>query len=127
MESLIADAAQSGDVRSSVDGIKEQRDRLLDDVNRYKMGKGQFQKIMLEKGVAIKPMATSLLDMENSVASSEAEKELSLKKNAELVSTGRRQGARGSRMEEDFIETVPPMYLGFTFHVEKVIVTYFSR
>lgn len=75
----------------------------------------------------MKDMSTSLLDLEKRVASTEAEKELLLNTNAEQVSTGRYQGARNSRMEKGFIETVPPMYVVFAFHVEKSIVPYCSR
>lgn len=110
-EALVANTAPSSDFYSSVDGIKEERNRSLNEVNRYKMGKEQIQKIILVKGVAMKAMTTSLLVLEKRLASLEAEIELFLKTNAELALTRSRKGARGSRMEEVFIKTVPPMYL----------------
>lgn len=76
MEAFVADAAWSGDVHPLVYGIEEKRDRLLDEVDCYKMEEGEFPKILLEEGVAMKAMKTSLLDLEKSVASLETEKTL---------------------------------------------------
>lgn len=63
MEALISDAAGSGNVHPSVDGIKEESGRLLDEVNPYKMEEEKFQKVFSEKGVAMRAMTTSLLNM----------------------------------------------------------------
>lgn len=110
-----------------MDGIKEGTNRLVDEVNRYTLENEQYQKIIMEKRVAMKTMKRSLLGLKRRVVGLEAGKELLLRTNEELVSTGRRQGARGSRMEERSIETDPPVYLGFPYHAEKAAVPCCSR
>lgn len=97
-EVFVADAAQSGDIHSSVDGLKEEKDRLLDDVNRYNTEKEQFHTILSEIGVAIKTITTSLLELEKIEALLKSEEELLWERNADMASTVRWQGARGSQM-----------------------------
>lgn len=59
--------------------------------------------------------------------SSNAEKWLLEKSNAELLYSASRKSAKKARTEDSFTETVLRIYLRLTFHVEKAIAPYYCK
>lgn len=72
-------------------------------------------------------MSTCLVDMEEKLATVEAEKRLVKKYNTELFSFAIQKKAESVCTGNSFIETTLPMYLGLPRHVEKAIVLYCFR
>lgn len=66
--------------------FKEEWDRLMKEVNAYKMGKKKLEKMLLKKEVTMKAMTRSVVHLEQIVSSLETEKNLLIFTSEELVS-----------------------------------------
>lgn len=79
---------------------------------------------ILGKYAARKAMSTCLIDMEKKVITLETEKRLLAKRYAEMLSFTIRKGVKNARTGDNFIDTVPLVYLEFALHIEKAIRQY---
>lgn len=74
-------APRSG-ILATKDSIDAERDRLLEDLNPYKLKNEQLRKVMLVMDALMKAISTCLQELETKVATNETEKRLPSKLNA---------------------------------------------
>lgn len=99
--------------------MKEERDRLLEEVNGYKMEKKKLAKALLEKKVAMKAMKLSLVDLERIVICLEMEKKLFMKTNEKLFSCSFQTTFSGGRITNKLLMSIPSVYVEVCFNAEK--------
>lgn len=63
MDSPLTVVALKSDLHATGNDVVAERDRLLEDLNRYKIESEPLKKLILEKGAARKAMSTCLKDL----------------------------------------------------------------
>lgn len=103
------------------DSVRAERDRLLEQLNRFKLENERIMKLILELDAVMKGMSTCFVDMKKNLATVKTENWFLVNFNAELLSLSTRKGAKSTRMEDNYIKTIPSTCLGFALHTEMVI------
>lgn len=94
------------------DSMKRERDRILEELNRYKTENEQAMQLILVTDAVTKAMSAWFIDIERNVATVAAEQRLLAKSNAELLSILTWKRAESTPMGDIFIESVRQIYLG---------------
>lgn len=74
---------------------------------------------ILEKDAAIKAISECFLDLKSRIATTKIDKIHASELNTDLLESTSWKGVESTRMKNGRIETVPPKYLGFSFHIRK--------
>lgn len=80
----------------------QERDRLLDEKNVYKIKKEELERTLLEKKIAMKAMTPSLVDLESSVIPQETHNILVVKTIVKFLSYSFQNTTSGGRATNKF-------------------------
>lgn len=103
------------------DIVEIEHNRLLEELNCYKMENKQLKQLIMEKNAKMKPIYTRLFDMENILSTIRTEKGLLKKPHADPFFSATGDVSNSALEKDNFIATISPMYLRFALYVDKEI------
>lgn len=94
-----------------VERVRGKQDRLVEHVDAYNMEKKNLQKTLLKRGIAMKVMAGSVVDLKRIMNRLEPEKSLLMEMKKDLVSCSSQTTLSGGQITKGMLKYIFPVYL----------------
>lgn len=100
------------------EGMKDERDRMLEETNAYQTESENFEKTLLDKEVPMKAMTQFMVHSEKTLDRLKMEKSFLMKKKKVLVFYSWKTTTSSGRITNKQLKHMPSVYLRFSFSVK---------